>query len=491
MRMFFKLFKRYFLHFLPFFIVFIASFYNPIDSDLGWHLKYGEYFFKNGKILQDNVFSSFMPNYHWVNHSWGTDIITYFTYNNFGFLGLTILGALVITLTFYFFSKAAKLTIWNKVLIFPLLLYLLGPINSVSFRSQLISLMFIGILFLILSKFAQNKKYLYFLPFIFLAWVNLHGEFILGLALFFLWIAVLLAGKLFFFKEEKPILIKEGKFLFAIFGLSLIACLINPFGIGVFYEAFNHFGNPASKYILEWISFEDLSNQWWNQIIVANLMFVGLIYLFFTKKVKENFAIITITLIVFSLSFWERRYAWPSYYLAMPLIKPISDFFKPDSKKYTDIFSFIILFLTLVITVIFKSPFTQYSSMSWDIYCKSYLSCSPKAAEFLKNYNFDKKKLLTLYNWGGWLIWNYPEIKPTIDGRMPFWKDKNGYSAFMDYYSLEQNWKDIDKSKYDIAFMSRSKSIYDRLTKLVKENKWKLVYKDKYSGIFVRNSVTN
>ncbi|MCL5432527.1 MAG: hypothetical protein M1524_00215, partial [Patescibacteria group bacterium] len=100
---------------------------------------------------------------------------------------------------------------------------------------------------------------------------------------------------------------------------------------------------------------------------------------------------------------------------------------------------------------------------------------------------YDKEKLLTLYNWGGWLIWNYPEIKPTIDGRMPFWRNKSGYSGFLDYYAYEQNLKDIDKGKFDIVYVSPSKPIYDRLINLTKENKWKLIYKDKYSGIFIRN----
>lgn len=37
---------------LPFLTIFIASFYPSVDLDLGWHLKYGEYFFKNGEILK-------------------------------------------------------------------------------------------------------------------------------------------------------------------------------------------------------------------------------------------------------------------------------------------------------------------------------------------------------------------------------------------------------------------------------------------------------
>ena len=74
---------------IPYIIVFTASIYRPYDSDLGWHLEYGEYFFKNGHILKDNIFSTMMTDYKWANLSWATDILTYIVFNNFSFFGLT------------------------------------------------------------------------------------------------------------------------------------------------------------------------------------------------------------------------------------------------------------------------------------------------------------------------------------------------------------------------------------------------------------------
>ena len=117
-----------FLNIFPYIVVFISSLYHPYDPDLGWHLKYGEYFFQNGKILKENIFSTDMVGYHWANSSWVTDLISYVTFNNFGFWGLSILSAAIVAITFYFFSRAAKLDYFEKALIFPLLLYFLAPI---------------------------------------------------------------------------------------------------------------------------------------------------------------------------------------------------------------------------------------------------------------------------------------------------------------------------------------------------------------------------
>ena len=98
--------------------------------------------------------------------------------------------------------------------------------------------------------------------------------------------------------------------------------------------------------------------------------------------------------------------------------------------------------------------------------------------------NKPQGKLLTLYNWGGWLIWNYPEIKPSIDGRMHLWKDEKDYSAFNEYFPFEQNQQDINIAGYQVVLMSPTKAMYVRLKQLVREGKWKLLYEDDVSGIF-------
>ena len=137
--------------FLPYLAVFLNSLFHPADPDLGWYLKYGLYFFDKHEILKENIFSNQMANFKWVNHSWGTDLISYLTFDSFGFLGLSILGALIIRATFYFFAKATRLDNFEKALIFPFIIYFLSSMNSVSFRGQLLSLMFLGILFYILT----------------------------------------------------------------------------------------------------------------------------------------------------------------------------------------------------------------------------------------------------------------------------------------------------------------------------------------------------
>ena len=83
--------------------------YPYSDYDWGWHYRYGEYFFTQGKVLRHDIFSWTMPGYEWVNHSWLFDLLLYVLYTRFGFIGLSATGALLGLLTFHLCVRRAHL----------------------------------------------------------------------------------------------------------------------------------------------------------------------------------------------------------------------------------------------------------------------------------------------------------------------------------------------------------------------------------------------
>lgn len=483
-----KLLKKYTEQFLPYLFVFIASIFRPNDTDLGWHLKYGEYFFNHFSVLRENTFSVMMADFKWANTSWLVDVIDYITYYYLGFLGLTLLGAFVITLTFLFFSKAFKLDFFEKAIIFPILVYIEMPVNQIGFRGQLLSVLFLGILFYIIERFDSGREKIIYLTIpLFLVWANTHGQFLIGLGLFYVWILIYLIMS-YFNKESGLDKFKENLKILGITGLvSFLVTLINPFGIGIYQDAFLHFGNEDLKSVAEYIPFKESTLAWWNQLIVGLLIGVGFLFIFFNGQLKKRFPMFSILGILYILSWVVRRYAWSFYYLAIPFIKPLVYFIKPDSKKYTFIVAFTLFLIYIGAVFFLKMPFSQYKDMSWRVYCEEFRNCSEKSAQFIIKNNLNKPDLMTTYDWGGWLIWNYPQIKPSIDGRMHLWIDEKGYSAFRQYYSYEQNLQDINDSSYNTIYMSPTKTIYKQLLLETKAGKWKLVYQDKYAGIFIRN----
>lgn len=485
MKKIWKVFER-FAGILPFLFVFISSLAIPTDPDLGWHLKYGEYFFQHGKILRENTFSTLMPDFKWANGQWGADVLTYAIYHTYGFLGLILADALIVTLTFYFFAKAARLDIIDRTLLFPLLIFLEFPMNSVSFRGQQISLLFTGILVFIISRYKPFSKLFFLLPVLFLIWANIHEQFFLAFAILVLWMGIYIIKNYFTFKKYRRLVFKEAVFLFFISLIASLTTLINPFGMGIHVDALLHFNNPLLKDITEYLPFTLFSQLWWTHIAIGLMVFICIIFLIFDGRFIYYLPYIGAALVIFVLSFEVRRYAWPAYYLIVSILQPLAEFLEPGNQRRRLIFSFIISVICITIVILHNWPFNNFTDMNWDKYCISQNTmCSPASAKFLKKSNF-KGKLLSLYGWGGWLIWNFPDIKPSIDGRMHLWVDDRGYSGFAEYYNLEQNTNDVDKSKYTVVYMSNDKPIYKRLEKLVAKGKWQKVYEDKIAGIFVK-----
>jgi hypothetical protein len=493
-----------FLPIIPYLIVCIYSMYQPSDPDLGWHLKYGEYFWQHGTVLRDNTFSTMMPDFHWANTSFLTDIIGYAIFHLGGFFGLSLAGALVVTLTFYAFAKAFRLSLWQETLVFPFVLYLENPVNAISFRGQQIALICAGVLFYLLSRYEEKPKLLWFAIPLFSLWAAIDGEFILGLALFGLWIVLFVSRNLCVSISLSKKNVRDSSLSLAarltqalnhdklqiltfggIFVCSLLATFVNPFGYGIHLDALSHIGSPLLKDIAEYLPFNYLSQTWWNEVIVGIILVFGLFVLAFQGTFWEYLPILAGGLVLFILSLQIRRYAWPAYYLVFPLLAMTATFLKPDGKKATKIATAVLLGVFLIGVLWLRYPFTKYTNNNWDQYCKLQTDpCTKRSAEFLINHNLNHN-LFSLYGWGGWLIWNYPQIKPSIDGRMHLWV-QNGYSAFSDYYTVEQNNRDIDKTSYTVVYMSPDKPVYYRLVYLSKIGKWKQVYKDKFAGIFVR-----
>jgi hypothetical protein len=471
---------------LSYLFVFFASIHKPIDPDLGWHLKYGEYFVQHGSVLRENIFSTQMAGYHWANISWGMDVLYYLFYRLGGFFGLSLAAAGIVTLTFLFFAKAFRLDYWEKALIFPILLYLLHPINESSFRGQLVSLMLFGVLFFLIKQFEKTGgKIIYGIPLLFLLWANLHGLFLLGLAIFVFWEGLFVFSTYISNRNSGQILPLLKKFILITF-LSFVATLIHPFGIHTYLDALDHLNNPLLQQVVEYGTVAELSTEWFKLFFVAVLAGIGITGMIVKKSVTVHLPTFGIFSILYVLSLSVRRYSWNMYYLVIPLLQPIAGFLRPSSKKGVFWAATMLFLLYMPFVLVQKYPFHQYVAMNWNDYCRALLDCSTEGAEALRQY-YQPGKTMTLYNWGGWMIWNYPAMKPSTDGRMHVWEE-NGYSAFTYDYQFEQNIKDVDTSIYNVVFTLPDKPIVQRLRELARQTKWKKVYEDATSVIFVRNS---
>lgn len=452
---------------VPLVVVFMLAMYNPIDADLGWHLKLGEYFVEHGQILKENVFSSGLPGYQWVNISWATDVVDYLVFHYLGFFGLTILSAITITLGFYMFDKTFSPPDWLK-LIYPLSIWIGYHTFAYAFRGQVVSFLFLGILVCQLWLYGRKpSKKIYWLVPLFTVWANMHGQFIVGLGVLVGWVIFQLVRK---FNWQLVWLV----------GSCFLATLVHPFGLQIYSESLAFFNNPTTKLIIEWLPPEVAGIIWWKLIAWTILLSSGVV-MYWSKKDKQVTPFVVLSLVFTVLSFSSRRYITSLIVVTLPIMLIYFGQLKFGINKLIKVLTISgwVVLATVMVPVNLASE--DFFQMSWKVYCEKYFDCSLEGVEYVKSHDLTED-ILTPYTWGGWLIWNYPEIKPFTDGRMNLWQ-KDGVYPFKETVDFENGNRHVDDSTFKTVFIGRSTPLFFYISQLPN---WKQVYADERSGVFVR-----
>ncbi len=177
-----RLLRLFFL--LPLSLLFIGYF-HPItayNQDLGRHLITGQLILKTFSVPTTNLFSYTYPNFPFINHHWGSEIIFYLTKILSGDLGLFTLSLLVIgtACTVIFLYCAKRTTILP--LVFLALLYLRILFERTDLRPELFSFLILSLMITILYTFRQNfTRVIFLLIPLQLLWTNLHIYFPIGI----------------------------------------------------------------------------------------------------------------------------------------------------------------------------------------------------------------------------------------------------------------------------------------------------------------------
>jgi hypothetical protein len=243
------------------FLIGLFMAFEPItDDDWFWHYVVGNWVNNNHAIPTHELFSWF-GNYSWTAHEWLTELIMY---------KLTPLGCLIIMLIIFFFlyllmAKMLRVNI-KKTFDFKLLYLLLMTIffKVTGPRPYIISLLFFAYLVYVLFNFVDKEKWsnklIWSIPILQILWVNLHGGsssmsyiFILGV-LICDGILRILPVKIERLSDTK-LDNKQVKTLFIVLGLTILASMVNPFGIKMLVYPFSNMAdNSMLDYIVEWAS---------------------------------------------------------------------------------------------------------------------------------------------------------------------------------------------------------------------------------------------
>jgi len=507
------------LFFILLFFFLLNNSLRYLDLDLGWHLRVGKEILENKEVPHLETYLYTIPNTRWVDHEWLSNLGLYFIFEHFGYFILNIVFVippilsifLLLIITKKFFLKKDSLIL----AFFLLLLGVLAMAPHLGIRIQEFTLLFLTILlfFILNYDYQKNKKYLYFLIPLFFLWVNLHGGFLIGFAVFGYYIFC----KILFFIFKKEGSLKEIIFLIFILIFSFLITFITPYGVELYSFLLSYRDTYYMTHISEWLpafSYPIIYYQlFYNAFYATILILILREYREYKKRSNSKSWYLSLSFIFFILALKSRRHFPLFFIVSFPLIL---EFIFIDIKlnlkwekfiqKNILINSFFIGSIILVIFYFIFSIKIINNPFNNSVFCQE-APCS--ALRFMKNNEEIKNSVfLNNYNWGGYLDWTWPKKKLFIDGRLPM-MEINGHS-FLEEYNLFFN-KDelenkIEEYKISSVLLAKTKEVHfnwfekiflglkeedfnreNYLDKYLKESlEWKLIYEDKISKVYLK-----
>ncbi len=443
--------KKYFksLDLLKIFIFLAAVFLfwfrgkDWLDPDFGWHYKMGELILKSG-IPKTDPFSYTMSSFPYIDHEWLTDVFLFKINNLMGYSFLSLFFSIIAVLSLVIINNGFKKE--EKSGLFKLSFLFLSVATILPFlgiRPQVLSWLFLAIWLKVILDENVFKKYFFLLPFLMIIWANLHGSFAIGIFCLALVFGLRTLRRIKFEWREG-----------VCFFLCLGTTFINPYGWHLWEEIWRTVSDPALRWrIIEWQpSLFSPVLTYFLIVSLGSLIFVfrkklsleklGL-YLFFLFQSVLGVRYVPLFLIVSVPLFFETI---DNFYDKIILIK-----FGKERLQKAGIFLLTLSFLTAGIQSFFCLKESKNLSL------KNYYPAT--AVTYLKGISFSSN-LFSHYNWGGFLIWKFPEKKVYIDGRMPSWRRKENLpdesnNAMDDYLKMQTSEEDFKKGleKYNITMI--------------------------------------
>ena len=480
---------------------------DRLDYDLWWQMTLGKYYLSHHTLIIDHSIFSWTPaDTTWVYNTCLGSIVIYLAYSLMGGFGLWIFQWMIflgVFLSFYIFLRLIRRRLDVTGITIIAAIGIASSLSCSYYKPELFSvLLFCWMIFIFFYVKLTRQTFLFYLyPLIFALWTNLHGAFILGFGLF----ACFFTGELLnrIFLPEESFTIKELTNLGAAIALSLVATLLNPYGINyllsiynaITSEAYNITSTYIQAYVSLWpylkdmdISFFRLGQTAW--IMTIMMFFMGCLFLYeLIKKRSCDFTLLILNIVLY----WASMRATRASYL-FPFGFFFSFFYLLHRLKLKNIpgratlLSLLVFFFFLINISYFT--FRYNTDNKW--FGASLDSFVPaKEVSFLKKYRLEGP-IFNDYVIGGYLIWDlYPDYKIFIDPRfMPFSKQ-----VASDYWSFTGNPVTSETlQRFNKKYPFKIAIIHYRELPLIFDflrtgGEWRLLYFEQNAAILIHKSL--
>jgi hypothetical protein len=450
------------------------------DPDLWGHVRFGLDILATGHIVHPDPYSYLTDGRPWINHEWLAEVIfarVFLTGGSGALIALKVCLALLTLGLVYRHLMRHGLTPLRAGL-YTLLSYFMLSKGAAVLRPQIFTFLLFALLLIVLDGADRGwSAGLWAVPPLFGLWANLHGGFLAGLGLLFVWVLVRLAGTL---RGNRPAR-TEGAFVLAAVA-ALAATVLNPYGVRLL--AF--LVRPAT------VSRPDIVE--WQPIAIAStygstyLAFVALAVaaLLYTRRERRPTTLVAFACLALAPLLAVRHGALLAIGAPLLVAEHLGDVWDRWSRSASagrQGTSRPLAVLAVVVAV----------ALTWA--ARPRLGCIridpalaigyPVPAVATLRESRAEGNLAVPFSWGEYAIWHLaPQIKVSEDGRRETVYSDSVLAENLRFAYGIGNWDALLREPTNLVLVNRTEAAFS-LMKLYAG--WVLVYEDSTAAIFARD----
>lgn len=464
------------------------------DPGIGWHLVSGHYMIDHKELLHNDIFSFTRPGKEWITYEWLFQLFGAGLEKMGGLPLLTAVSALIYgSLPIITYKRMIKEGANVYIAVLLCFLTFFGLFGHCHARPHIFTYLFFAWLLERVFAYEQqrisSRALFLFIPLMVL-WVNLHGGFLVALAI--AGIAFLVSFGRFLYKKNPVDKDRAKTYFFFGFALSMTS-LINPFGWNLHLSILHYLKSDSLHKMAEYTS--PNFNTPYSGEGVFEILFFCIIILACRKRHKISLLEVTLLLFFIYQSFHAVRHIFLFCLLAVPILaKELTRIVSKNDNWFTKRSGKIVkeqlelksdwLYIPLICVIFIISSLTASDLFKKDLYGQHLTS---GAGAFIQN-NIEKfEKPFNTENTGGALIYHFwPEIKVFGDDRSDFYGDDFYLDQYMKILFIDPGWEPILK-QYNITSAIVSNQ---QLSALMQASpNWEIAYQDKKNSIFFKKEL--
>ncbi len=466
-----------------FLLLFALATRIPLDTDMWWHLRSGEYMLENRTVLHDDQFSHTFTGVERTHYEWASQIILYGIYAVSGFTGLALFTSGLATAGMAVLYRASEGSTYLRAFVM-----ILGASAAAVFwsaRPQMFSFLFSAVMIYLLYRYKRLRQddLWWVVPLMFV-WGNLHAGFSIGLILLYGTIGGEVLNNLL--RSRSPYVIEWARLprLVIVSALGTGVLLLNPAGLDLLLVPFETVTiGPLRQFIQEWLP----------PVLTRpeTLPFVALMML-------------TAGLLLARWRQWdwtEAALAGGSAFLALGAARNISFFAAVATPIVTYHLNAILeargwvlktvrtptrrmirLNVILIAFIVIGALAKVLLALDPDLVTEAYEDSFPVNAIAFIDAQQPPGPLFNSYNWGGYIMFHLRDYPVYIDGRTDLYRD-----FVLDYYNTmigAADWRTA-LNGINLVFIESGSGL-DQL--LREEPGWSLAYEDTLAVVYTRDA---